>query len=53
MTTSFYFNKQDRRLFPPKRIPWWGWTINFANPLSIFVILGSIILIFVIVHYFL
>ncbi len=30
----FYFNKEDRRLFPPKRIAMLGWTINFANPLS-------------------
>jgi len=31
----FYFNKEDNRIFPPKRIPWMGWTINFANPKSI------------------
>ncbi|RAR70215.1 DUF5808 domain-containing protein [Flavobacterium aciduliphilum] len=31
----FYFNKEDKRIFPPKRIPWMGWTINFANPISI------------------
>ena len=31
----FYFNPDDQRLFPPKRIPWLGWTINFANPYSI------------------
>lgn len=28
---SFYYNKEDNRLFPPKRIAWMGWTINFAN----------------------
>jgi uncharacterized membrane protein len=33
---SFYFNPEDKRLFPPKRIPWMGWTINFANSKSIF-----------------
>ena len=26
----FYFNRQDRRLFIPKRIGY-GWTLNFAN----------------------
>ncbi len=31
----FYFNKEDKRIFPPKRISWLGWTINFGNPKSI------------------
>lgn len=31
----FYYNKEDKRLFPPKRLKWMGWTINFANPYSI------------------
>jgi uncharacterized membrane protein len=31
----FYYNKLDKRLFPPKRIGWTGWTVNFANPKSI------------------
>jgi uncharacterized membrane protein len=30
----FYYNKQDKRLFPPKRMGL-GWTVNFANPLSV------------------
>ena len=44
---SFYYNKEDNRLFPPKRIAWMGWTINFANWKSIlaFVILFSAILV--------
>jgi uncharacterized membrane protein len=33
----FYFNKNDKRIFPPKRNPAMGWTINFANPKSIIV----------------
>jgi uncharacterized membrane protein len=33
----FYFNKNDKRIFPPKRIKGMGWTINFANPYSILV----------------
>ncbi|MBH1960887.1 MAG: hypothetical protein I8H68_12350 [Flavobacteriia bacterium] len=31
----FYYNKEDERVFPPKRIPWMGWTVNFANWKSI------------------
>jgi uncharacterized membrane protein len=38
----FYFNKGDSRLFPPKR-DGMGWTINFANPLSV----GTMVLILV------
>lgn len=30
----FYFNKADKRIFPPKYAGI-GWTINFANPLSV------------------
>jgi len=36
----FYYNPRDPRLLPPKRTPWFGWTINFANPLSIVLWLG-------------
>ncbi len=38
----FYFNKKDKRIFPPKRNPMFGWTINFANPISIFSLLAII-----------
>jgi uncharacterized membrane protein len=31
----FYYNKEDKRLFPPKRNPWMGFTTNFANPKSV------------------
>jgi uncharacterized membrane protein len=30
----FYYNKKDKRIFPPKRLAIMGWTINFANPYS-------------------
>ena len=33
----FYFNKEDQRIFPPKRSPWMGWTINFGNTKSVIV----------------
>ncbi len=39
-----YFNKEDQRLLPPKRIAWMGWTVNFANPKS--VLLFIVLLIF-------
>lgn len=32
---GFYCNKEDKRLFPPKRNKYFGWTINFAYPPSI------------------
>nr|WP_199001967.1 DUF5808 domain-containing protein [Flavobacterium sp. ASV13] len=38
----FYYNPKDSRLFPPKRIKAMGWTINFANPNSVF--LGILII---------
>ncbi len=42
----FYYNKEDKRILPPKRIKWMGLTINFANPRS--VILFLIVIIFLI-----
>jgi hypothetical protein len=30
----FYFNKDDKRWFPPKRIGLLGWTVNFAQPFA-------------------
>jgi uncharacterized membrane protein len=38
----FYYNKNDKRIFPPKRVAAFGWTVNFANPYSIFVMVGII-----------
>jgi uncharacterized membrane protein len=40
----FYFNSKDKRLFPPKRLKMLGWTVNFANPISILTILLIIII---------
>jgi len=39
----FYFNPKDKRVFVPKRLPGFGFTLNFANPYSI-LILGAIII---------
>ena len=47
----FYYNKMDKRLFPPKRVRYFGWTVNFANPYSVLVLLGIIILIIAIDNY--
>ncbi len=44
----FYFNRLDKRLFPPKRIRGMGWTVNFANPYSYLALLGIIVLFFLI-----
>lgn len=41
----FYFNKNDKRIFVPKRVGW-GWTVNFSNPESILV---AVIILFTIV----
>ena len=46
----FYYNKEDERLFPPKRVSWMGWTINFANPKSIAAFLVSFTMLLVFVY---
>lgn len=35
----FYFNKEDNRIFVPKKVKYMGITINFANPKSYLAIL--------------
>lgn len=35
----FYYNPADKRILPPKRFKWAGYTVNFANPRSILAIL--------------
>ncbi|MCW3075498.1 MAG: hypothetical protein JWO32_107 [Bacteroidetes bacterium] len=46
----FYFNKKDKRLLPPKRLAFMGWTINFANPFSILILLFIILTIWFLSH---
>jgi uncharacterized membrane protein len=41
----FYYNKEDERLLPPKRVAWMGWTVNFANPKSVILMFGIIFLV--------
>ena len=31
----FYYNKDDKRIFPPKNPEWMGVTVNFANRNSV------------------
>ncbi|KAA0127485.1 hypothetical protein FY557_12755 [Chryseobacterium sp. SN22] len=43
----FYYNKKDKRVFPPERYGF-GWTVNFANPRSVIAFSVILILIFII-----
>ena len=45
----FYYNKEDDRIFPPKRIPWMGWTVNFANWESIAALVAMLIFFYFII----
>ena len=42
---QFYFNKEDKRIFPPKKLSWMGWTVNFANSKSVIVFLLTMALV--------
>lgn len=39
-----YYNKLDKRIFPPKRLKGLGWTVNFAHPYSYLTLTGIIFL---------
>ena len=47
----FYYNKKDKRIFPPKKIQGMGWTVNFANPLSILSIVGIVVAITLLIRF--
>ena len=47
----FYFNKDDKRIFPPKRNKYLGWTVNFANPISIIALVVLTVAIILISRY--
>ncbi len=32
-----YYNPEDKHILPPKRLSWMGWTVNFANKISLLV----------------
>jgi uncharacterized membrane protein len=38
----FYYNKLDPRIFPPKRHPELGFTVNFANPKSVAALIAAL-----------
>ncbi|APA00850.1 DUF5808 domain-containing protein [Flavobacterium commune] len=39
----FYYNPKDKRIFPPKKIEWMGFTTNFANPKSVLTLIGMML----------
>ena len=43
---TFYFNKEDRRILVPKRVRWFGFTVNFAQPGTYLVLLIILLLAF-------
>ena len=47
----FYFNKNDKRIFPPKRYGYFGCTINFLNLKSILINVSVVIFIVLIAIY--
>lgn len=47
-----YYNIEDKRIFPPKKNKYLGWTVNFANPLSILVLIIITISVILISSYF-
>ena len=48
----FYYNREDKRLMPPKYYKEMGWTVNFANPKSILAMVALIGSIFLLVYFF-
>jgi len=42
----FYFNKEDKRIIISKRLKLFGWTLNFANPLSYIIMIGLLFALF-------
>lgn len=47
----FYFNPEDKRLLPRKRIRELGWTINFANLHSVMILAGIALLAFTVIYF--
>lgn len=39
----FYYNPKDKRIFPPKKIEWMGFTTNFANTKSVLAMVGILL----------
>ena len=47
----FYYNPEDKRIFPRKRIREMGWTVNFTQKWSVFVFVLIMVLAFLAVLY--
>ena len=47
----FYFNKKDKRVMTPKRISALGWTINFANPYALPVVMLLSLLFYILIKF--
>jgi uncharacterized membrane protein len=41
----FYYNPRDKRVFVPKISRWFGWTLNFGNLYSYFILIGLLALV--------
>lgn len=48
---GIYYNKEDQRIFPPKRAKWMGWTVNFANTKSVLVFVLVVVVLCVILYF--
>ncbi|WP_316930450.1 DUF5808 domain-containing protein [Flavobacterium daejeonense] len=35
--------QRDKRIFPPKKKEWMGWTVNFANRKSVLFFIGMLL----------
>ena len=47
----FYYNKEDKRIFPPKKMAWMGNTVNFANRNSVILFISILLLIVVLIRF--
>ncbi len=47
----FYYNPEDKRILPPKRIKWMGMTINWANTTSVVITILFLALAFLFILY--
>lgn len=48
---GIYYNKEDQRIFPPKRTKWMGWTVNFANTKSVLVFVLVLVILCVTLYF--
>jgi len=48
---TFYFNKSDRRVLVPKRVRWFGFNLNFAQPIVYLVLIMILLLAFTLTRF--